>query len=363
MRKGLGRVALAFASVLVVLGIAECVVRVASIVPERHHHPRNLENADKSAAIDAYPTNPRGYFDLDLRDASVRARLASLGLDVSTVVRRSPYAVELHYNAHRCRDREPGPKTPGVTRIVVLGDSFTEGQGVREENTFSRQLERLLAAEGRQVEVLNCGERGRDFPALYDAFVELSAAYDPTIVIYAMVLNDAVQSEEFRAQQPFLNDWILDRRRMLVDDDPGGDFPGPRLWALARERLDAMHVAAATTRWYVDMYGPKNQAGWDQTKRYMTQMNEQMNARHGRLLVALLPLLVKGSGPYLFAKPAAEIQRACAASNISFVDLAGTIHGEAADTLWVHAVDMHPNARAHGLFAAALREPVRALLP
>jgi len=363
LRGGIGRVALALAGVLVVLLVAECTVRIAGVVPERFHHPRNLENADKTAAVDAYPTNPRGDFNLDLRDDSVRAPLGALGLDVGKIARRSPHAGELHYNAHRCRDREPGPVTDDVARILVLGDSFTEGQGVREEDTFSRQLERLLRAEGHKVEVLNCGERGRDFPALYDAFVELTAAYQPTIVLYAMVLNDAVQSEAFRARQPFVNDWILDRRRMLVDDDPGGDVPGPRLWALARDRIEAARVAAATTRWYVDMYGPENQAGWDATKRYMTTMRDQMDARHGRVLVALLPLLVKGRGPYLFAGPAAEIQRACTASNVSFVDLADSIKGEDAETLWVHAVDMHPNARAHTLFATSLHAPVAALLP
>ncbi len=124
-----------------------------------------------------------------------------------------------------------------------------------------------------------------------------------------------------------------------------------------------MHVAAATTRWYIDMYGPQNQAGWDATKRYLQAMRDQMVARGGRFLVALLPLLVKGSGPYLFAKPAAEIRRACEERSIRFVDLADSVKGEAAETLWVHAVDMHPNARAHTLFAASLRAPIAALLP
>jgi hypothetical protein len=363
LRGGVGRVALVIAGVFVALAFAECAVRIAGIAPERFPHPRNLENADKTVAVDAYPTNPRGDFDLDLRDAAVRARLATLGLDVGNIAKRSPYAVELHYNAHRCRDREPGPVTEGITRILVLGDSFTEGEGVREDDTFSRKLERLLRAEGRHVEVLNCGERGRDFPALYDAFVELTAAYQPTIVLYAMVLNDAVQSPEFRAQQPFVNDWILDRRRMLASDDPGGDVPGLRLWALAHDRLEAMHVGAATTRWYIDMYGPANQAGWDATQHYLTTMQGEMAAHDGRFLVALLPLLVKGRGPYLFAKPAAEIRRACSESNIGFVDLADAIKGEDAEALWVHAVDMHPNARAHTLFATSLRAPIAALLP
>jgi len=357
MRRLAGRIGLAVGSVVVTLAIAECGVRVAGVAPERWHRPRYVENAGKTAAVDAYPSDPRGYFDLDLRDAATRTRLAALGLDVTAASRWTPHAVELRYNAHRCRDRDVAPRAaPGTTRVLVIGDSFTEGEGVREEDTFPRRLERDL---GPGVEVINCGRRGRDFPALWDAFVELVGAYHPDVVVYAMVLNDAVQSDAFRARQKFLNDWILDRRRMLSDDDADSNSaPGLRLWALARERIESRRVARATTRWYLDMYGPDNADGWSATERYIANMREQMG---GRFLLALLPLLVKGS-PYPFAPAAAEIRRACAASNVSFVDLEPAVAGTPPESLWVHAVDMHPNERAHALFAESLREPLLAMV-
>ena len=71
---------------------------------------------------------------------------------------------------------------------------------------------------------------------------------------------------------------------------------------------------------------------------------------------------MKGS-PYPFAAPAAEIHRACSAANVAFVDLESAVAGVRPETLWVHAVDMHPNERAHALFADALVEPVLALVP
>ena len=356
LRSVAGRIGLATGGVVLALAFAECGVRAAGIGPERYHRPRFVENAGKTAAIDAYPTDPRDYFDVDLRDAATRARLGALGLDVEKVSRWTPHAVEFHYNAHRCRDRDFGPSpAPGTTRVLVIGDSFTEGEGVREPDTFPRRLERAL---GPNVEVINCGRRGRDFPALWDAFEELTAAYHPDVVVYAMVLNDAVQSDAFHARQKFLNDWILDRRRMLGDDDPGGEPGGLRLWAIARERIESRRVAQATTRWYLDMYGPANADGWTATQSYVSKMRERMN---GRFLLALMPLLVKAA-PYPFAPAAAEIKRACDASNVSFVDLEPAVAGVAPESLWVHAVDMHPNERAHALFAESLRAPVLALV-
>jgi hypothetical protein len=363
LRAAAGRAALLAAGVSLAVGTAECAVRIAGLAPERYHRPAHLENPEKTAGIDAYPTNPRGYFDLHLSDAATRARLGALGIaGVDGIARRAPHAVEQRYNAHRCRDRDPGVALPGVPRVLVLGDSFTEGQGVREEDAFPRQLERLLLARGRPVEVLNCGRRGRDFPVLYTAFGELTAAYAPDVVLYAMVLNDPVQSEELRSRQAFLNDWILDRRSWLPDDEPG-EASGLRLWALARDRVEGVRVAAATTRWYEEMYGPENQAGWAETRGYLASMRDGMTARGGQLVVALLPLLVSNRGAYLFAGPAAEVGRACAEAKIRFADLADSVRGVAPEALWVHAVDMHPNARAHGLFAASLVSLVEAALP
>ncbi|HEY2367519.1 MAG TPA: GDSL-type esterase/lipase family protein [Polyangiaceae bacterium] len=359
MNKAVGRVGLALGGVAFALLLGECGVRALGVTPERHRQPRTIENADKTAAIDAYPSNPRGDFDLDLRDDKTRARLASEGIDVSKIASRTPYAVEFHYNAHRCRDRDldPTPKA-GTTRVLVLGDSFTEGQGVREQSTFPRILERELTAAGKNVEVLDCGRRGRDFPALHDAFVELVGAYHPNVVVYAMVLNDAEQSDEFRSRQKFMNDWILDRRRMLADDDDG-EARGSRLYALWRERTESRRVARETTRWYLDVYGPENAAGWSATQRYIADMRAQMN---GKFLVALLPLLAKGK-PYPFEPAAKEIARAMKAADVAFVDLEPAIANEPAESLWVHAVDMHPNERAHSLFAKSLVEPVLAQIP
>ena len=87
-----------------------------------------------------------------------------------------------------------------------------------------------------------------------------------------------------------------------------------------------------------------------------------MRARGGRFLVALLPLLVGIEGRYPFEGPAAAVRRACEANGIPFHDALGAVRGRTSASLWVHAVDMHPNAAAHGLFAADLARWVAPLL-
>ena len=74
---------------------------------------------------------------------------------------------EAHFriNSQGLRDGEHAiPKPPGVLRIAVLGDSFTEALQVAAENAFWAVLERRLAAspglDGRAVETRNFGVSG-----------------------------------------------------------------------------------------------------------------------------------------------------------------------------------------------------------
>jgi hypothetical protein len=354
LRRALTRCALACAGAAVALLAVEVVFRLAA--PAARYQPsRHLENAEKTVGLDVYPSNPRGSFDVDLRDVTVRSRYAGAGVPgLEEAARHTPYAVAFSYNAERCRDREVGARTSGTRRVVILGDSFAEGQGVREPDTFARRIERALRGMGRDVEVVNCGRRGRDFPELFDAFERL-LSYQPDVVLYAMVLNDPVQSPEFKARQDFLNDWILDRRRMLSEGKP----EWPSVWkshalGFILDEIEARRVERATTKWYDEMYGPPNGEGWSETQRYLQRMNESMRSRGGRLVVALLPLLVDTDGHYPFDGPTAEVRIACERTGIPFYDALAALRGRPAAALWVNPVDLHPNEVAHALLAEAL---------
>lgn len=59
------------------------------------------------------------------------------------------YQVDIAINSLGFRNDEyPVEKPPGHTRIVLLGDSFVYGHGVRHHETFYKRLERKLNADG-----------------------------------------------------------------------------------------------------------------------------------------------------------------------------------------------------------------------
>src|SRR5262245_37238033 len=63
--------------------------------------------------------------------------------------------VDVTINSKGLRDREiPQDRTGTTPRILMLGDSFTEGWGVPLDQTFAKRVERLYAASGSAAEVI-----------------------------------------------------------------------------------------------------------------------------------------------------------------------------------------------------------------
>jgi lysophospholipase L1-like esterase len=347
-----------------VLGGLEIALRLAGYAPAAFEHTNRIASPGRAVLLDCYPTNPRRYFDVDLRDPATFERYRALGLSrLDEAASKTPFAVERRYSAQQFRGPEIGPHRVGILRVAVIGDSFTEGMGVKEEDVYPRVLHRLLGTGGEpaRFEVLNLGRRGYDFPALYDLFLS-ALAFEPDIVVYGMVLNDAERTEEFQARQVYLNDWILDRGRMFRDGRDARLRPwNSRLAAFLRDRVDSYRVGRDTTRWYRDMYGAPNQAGWERTQGLLRDMHQRMEARGGAFLVASWPLLVGLEGRYPFAEVTDTIRRFLLSAGIPHHDLLPALSGRPSATLWVHPVDHHPNDIAHRLAAESLAPVVRSL--
>jgi hypothetical protein len=353
VRSESGRVArlrgpvLACLSAVLTLATLEAGTRLMGGFPRASY----MELEGESIRLDCYPTNPRQYFPIDLRQPSALGEYeALLKAKLGQVATRAPFAVESRFNRRGFREREVGAPAPGRIRIAAVGDSFTEGQGVRVEHTYSRRLQgHLDAAWPGAYEVLNFGQSGEDFPQILRTFQRV-LTYEPRIVVYGMVLNDCERSAEFEARQEYLNDWILDRTGARA----------PRWWgrsglaAFVAARIENGRIARETTRWYLDMYGAVNAPGWRRTRAEIVAMSAEMKARGGALILMVWPLLVGLDDAYPFREPHREIGAFCRGAGIRHLDLLDVLERRAPESLWVHDLDMHPNEHAHAMAAEAL---------
>lgn len=107
--------------------------------------------------------------------------------------------VEFNYpfvtNSLGLRDAEiPLVKPSGTTRIVVLGDSFTEGAGVAMEQTYLSELERRFAAVGQEVDLISCALSGTGPLKQARLYFNVCNQYDPDLVLWALHPNDVTET-------------------------------------------------------------------------------------------------------------------------------------------------------------------------
>lgn len=94
----------------------------------------------------------------------------------------------------------PRVKPDGAFRILMLGDSFTEGSGVQDNETFSSLLEASLRDNdvwGGNVEVVNAGVR-KYAPIIEYLYLKTDGlSFDPDLVIVNPNVTDLIKTDKF----------------------------------------------------------------------------------------------------------------------------------------------------------------------
>jgi hypothetical protein len=244
--------------------------------------------------------------------------------------------------------------------VVVVGDSLTEGQGVRGSDVYPRVLEAQLNAPGKDGwEVLNFGRRGADFPGLAGIF-EQALGLDPDVVVYGMTLNDCELSPSFRARHPLLAERLRGHARA---DAPASRRPfGLRSITFLPRQWETFRVRWGMTEWYRDLYGQANRDGWQRTQASLQEMYHRSRSRGTHFLIAVWPVLVSLGGGYPLEHVHEAITAFCHGAGIACLDLLPALEGRSSVSLWVHPVDTYPNELAHRLAAANLAPAVRHLI-
>jgi hypothetical protein len=100
--------------------------------------------------------------------------------------------VHVDANAFGYRGPAVPREKPGDTlRILLVGDSFTYGMGVEQDQTLSAWMERGLRERlGRRVEVLNFGIPGLNVEDALVQYRHFAAAWEHDLVLYASFDND-----------------------------------------------------------------------------------------------------------------------------------------------------------------------------
>ncbi|MCM2256971.1 MAG: HEAT repeat domain-containing protein [Vicinamibacteria bacterium] len=95
------------------------------------------------------------------------------------------------FNREGLRDRAHAEQPPqGVSRLAVLGDSVTFGDGLKPDETWTRGLEAALDEAGPGVEVMNVALLGWSTRQQRLAWERIARRYRPSHALLAVCLND-----------------------------------------------------------------------------------------------------------------------------------------------------------------------------
>ena len=101
------------------------------------------------------------------------------------------YAENVVRNSLGFREREvSSTRLPGVFRLAVIGDSFTFGQGVVEEERFTNTMNRRLNDAGPKFEVPNFGEGGAETIDHIRILDDAALPANPDFVLLQWFTND-----------------------------------------------------------------------------------------------------------------------------------------------------------------------------
>ncbi len=144
----------------------------------------------------ARPSVRRRYIDVfspaqneDERTALVRRFLPT----VPDALRNNP-VWEIALNSHGFRDAEfPREKRPSTFRIVCLGDSWTFGANVGQDQAYPQRLEALLRREfpSADFEVFNLGVLGYSSYQGLELLRRTAIHWVPDLVVIGFAMNDA----------------------------------------------------------------------------------------------------------------------------------------------------------------------------
>jgi lysophospholipase L1-like esterase len=273
--------------------------------------------------------------------------------------------IRYRLNSAKLRDDEiSDPKPAGERRLLILGDSFTFGEGVPDDDAiFPNLLEHRLDDDARAhgigtVDVLNGGIPGSltsDWIALWD---RVSERYRPDALLVVFFLRDGTRTASIPEFFGKIRDEILNRNHHSVM------YTHSYLYRVLRDRMDRRSVGDRYTRTFLDSYfgSEADTAEWRLAQRNLLRLRDRARERSLPMGLVVFPILVELGPNYPFQAICREIAEFARSNGIPVHDLLPAFLGQDGPALWVSAFNQHPNARGHRIAADAMYPFVRGLL-
>ena len=240
-------------------------------------------------------------------------------------------------------------------RVLFIGDSYTFGWGVDQQEVLPYQLEQLLAGPpyAMNVDIYNLGVPGYNTVQEFHLLNQVLDRYSPELVMVGYVMNDA---------QPQAN----------VHERPSVRYRYVRSWLLAfiKEQYNYyMHEGEAVLATGLNLPDTdfvssvvENQPKWVATRQALTDMADLARSRDIPFILVVFPSFnMHLDRRYPFRPIHDEVNAWSAEAGVTSVDLLDYLQGIDREAYRV-AGDGHPNGKAFESTAEVLAPVVYGVL-
>jgi hypothetical protein len=264
------------------------------------------------------------------------------------------------------------PKPANTYRILNVGDSIAFGWEVHQEETYGKQLEKILNSRGdeQRYEVINAAIPTWNVEAERNYFLQEGLSYEPDLVILDLtIVND------IRGHGPEAIDASKGTIHWLRQNTYGWPFVATNIRFLLARQYGPEAIAVLNPPTEVTAYYPLDEEhpAWDRVWRPLEEMYRAAQERGIPFIVVAFPTAYQLSSLAHPDVPQQILGERAAAAGIPFVDLlpvyaqacheAGLAACEGYQNLLFVDVWMHPNAFGHQLAAQEVEEVLSHYLP
>lgn len=238
---------------------------------------------------------------------------------------------------------EVGAKPADTKRYVLVGDSFSYGFGVLEEDTFASKLEEMWKLEGKKVEVLNASVPAAALPEYKVILNEKVAGLKPDVLIIGLNLNDIMTFNTSLIIENISKsyNWPLRKVSKLVDfychtrerRESSEENIKTILKTLTPDRLLALNVFVKETKAFADKH-------------------------KSRLYFIVHPIFFNLEN-YPFKDVHAKVDQILSSEGVEYHDFLQDFEGKKSEQYWMTINDQHPNENAHQVYFDVLYKELR----
>jgi hypothetical protein len=251
-------------------------------------------------------------------------------------------------------------KTPHTYRIMVVGDSFTEGAGCRREDTFSRVLEKnlnqnLQSANCRgRVEVDNLGVCGANTVEEVQVILKETPKLKPDLIILAYFPNDPeVHPLDLAVYDP--PPWVSAVHKVFLDEIHSYAY----YWFFTKFTVFRGQLASMKD-FYLGIHNP-NYHGWKEASEAMSKLSKFIKENNYDFVGIIFPVF--SSQMYAtdnFRHIHKQVYQMMRERDLDVIDLLGFYEGVNKDfsVFCFSSCDGHPNVLAHQLLGQFLGKSI-----